>query len=473
MRSDKNFGNSHLWGFLVWSLAFIMLTIFVSCEKDEESELTTIKGIALDAVSFTELVGAEVVLEPIESSTKSGQQTQENLVTTVDNLGNYVFEKVAKGNYSLHVNMEGYKPMYTNQINLDGTDQFVAFLPASTSITVPVGGITGMVVDENGDPIRGANISISAQDESITNGYFSSTDSNTDGQFFIGAVSVEQTNEFKIRCIASDYETKMVTNLVILENEMSVVYFKMEEATPAENLTYESFESQTSWTLDGFWQIKENTSITNQAYPEFVKLAPNDNSEGMLPEAYNGGRSLWYGETETGNFMGIQSSFDEQLSGGTGETSNSGSAISPVIDLSSVDQASVNFRTWFEIESVNPNDSGFDLMEIYAYEENESPNNAILLGKLNPFTDPVLDDREPIPFTSGGFNQVPVWKYVEFDLSEFAGKQIHLKFSFDTRDELYNGFRGWLIDEIQVTDKAVLDQKSDRVYPRKLMEREK
>ncbi len=472
MRSNKEFGDIPIWGFLVWTVAFIMLTIFVSCEKEDESELTTIKGIALDAVSFTELVGAEVVLQPIDA-TATKSESQEEKTAIVDNLGNYTFEKIAKGNYSLSINMEGYKSMFTSDMNLDGSDQFVAFLPVTTSITVPVGGITGMVVDNNGDPVKGANISISAQDESITNGYFSSTESNESGQFFIGAVPVEQTNEFKIRCIDSDFDTNILPNLVILENEMSVVYFKMEEATPAENLVYEDFENQVPWNLDGFWQIKENHSISNQAYPVYVKLAPNDESEGMVPDAYKGNRSLWYGETETGNFMGEQSNWDEELSGGTSETSNSGSAMSPVIDLSDVEQASVNFWTWFEIESVNPNNLGYDLMEIYAFDENESPNNARLLGKLNPYTDPILDDRESIPFTSGGFNQTPIWSYVEFDLSEFAGNKIHLMFVFDTRDKLYNGFRGWIIDELKVTDKAVLDQKSGKMQSGKLMEREK
>ncbi|MFW5891900.1 MAG: hypothetical protein ACOCUQ_00720 [Bacteroidota bacterium] len=451
-----------------------MLVIFVSCEKDQEQELIKIEGIALDAISFTELEGAEVVLQPSDATRdKSWMMSQEGeMVTTVDNLGNYTFDKIAKGKYSLSVNMEGYKPMFTSEINLDGSDQFIAFLPAETSFTLPVGGITGMVVDNNGDPVQNANISISARDESITNGYFSSTDSNENGEFFIGAIPVDQTNEFKIRCIADDFKTIVLPNLVILENEMRIVYCKMQEGTAAEILFYEDFEDQTSWDLDGFWQIKKNTSVTNQAYPVYVKLAPNDESEGMIPDAYKGNRSLWYGETQNGNFMGEQSSLDEELSGGTSTTFNSGTALSPVIDLSDAEQASVNFLTWFEIESKNPNNLGYDLMEIYAFVEDESPNNATLLGKLNPYAEPILDNREAIPFTSGGFNKKPVWGYVEFDLSEFAGNKIHLKFVFDTRDELYNGFRGWIIDEIIITDKAILDQKSGEVQPGKLMERD-
>ncbi len=43
------------------------------------------------------------------------------------------------------------------------------------------------------------------------------------------------------------------------------------------------------------------------------------------------------------------------------------------------------------------------------------------------------------------------------DLSDgaFRGKSISLVFSFDTRDASYNGFRGWLIDSVSMTDVAL------------------
>jgi hypothetical protein len=69
--------------------------------------------------------------------------------------------------------------------------------------------------------------------------------------------------------------------------------------------------------------------------------------------------------------------------------------------------------------------------------------------------DPTLPERDPIPFTSGGFNAPPVWRTAYADLSAFAGVNIRLVFTFDTVDGLYNGFRGWLIDDVVVSDEPV------------------
>ncbi len=78
------------------------------------------------------------------------------------------------------------------------------------------------------------------------------------------------------------------------------------------------------------------------------------------------------------------------------------------------------------------------------------------LGRLNPYSDPIIEDRNALPFTSGGFNKAPLWVNVEYDLSAYVGKDIQLKFEFRTVDALFNGFRGWFVDDVLVTDKAPL-----------------
>src|SRR5690606_37458134 len=80
----------------------------------------------------------------------------------------------------------------------------------------------------------------------------------------------------------------------------------------------------------------------------------------------------------------------------------------------------------------------------------------VLLGRLNPFQDPELSDRDMIPFTSGGFNRPPVWRPVQFDLSAYRGQTVRLLFRFSTEDPYYNGFRGWLIDDVRVTNEVVI-----------------
>jgi hypothetical protein len=87
--------------------------------------------------------------------------------------------------------------------------------------------------------------------------------------------------------------------------------------------------------------------------------------------------------------------------------------------------------------------------------QNPDTTQITSLGRLNPYSDPILDNREAIPYTSGGFNIAPVWKFEQFDLSPFIGQSIRLRFEFRTIDYLYNGFRGWFIDNIKVTTDAV------------------
>ena len=42
------------------------------------------------------------------------------------------------------------------------------------------------------------------------------------------------------------------------------------------------------------------------------------------------------------------------------------------------------------------------------------------------------------------------WQQVEFDLSNFAGSSIQIEWRFDSVDGLYNDYRGWHIDGIQL-----------------------
>ncbi len=464
----KVFQTGRQW--LIMGLLLFTAGIITSCDRDDtQPETQSIRGIALNAISFDKLEGATLTAEPAANSSSSASTRQ----TQVDSDGNYLLEDIVIGRYNIYIDKEGYYTMSANNIDLVRGKPFIAMLPVTHDIETPIGGITGIIMDNEGNPIPNANISISAQDESISNGYFSSTKSNEKGEFYIGAIPVSPAinNVFKIRCIADGKETQIIQNKTILQNEMVVLYFELKEELPATAIFHEGFESMLEgWEMDGFWHIHDNSAIYNEAYPDFVQLAPNDNSEGRIPNAYKGSHAAWYGDPETGNFMGEQNSNDHELSGGTSVVANKGEMTSPEINLKGITQASVNFRSWFEVESVNPNEYGFDLMEVYVIDEDE---NEQLLGKLNPYTDPVLPDRAPLPYTSGGFNQAPVWRYEEFDLGAFTGGIIRLKFLFDTRDGLYNGFRGWMIDELQVVNKPAAETTKSAPDPtRPLMQRD-
>ncbi len=235
---------------------------------------------------------------------------------------------------------------------------------------------------------------------------------------------------------------------------------------------------------DSLWHTHASgLDIINQAYvANLVSLAPNDLSEGKVPDPIEGLSACWYGKTasdgsiEEGNFLheaGIsnaemepseegegegESASDEEavgnqeLGGGTSAFGHAGALISPRIDFSAeVTPLALTFKTWWEIEAVNPNEYGFDLMSVEYQIEGEG--EWVTLARLNPLADPVgIEDLESLPYSNSGFNQAPHWlEQAPISLDSLAGKVFKLRFAFSTQDELYNGFRGWLLDDVKIS----------------------
>lgn len=457
-------------------IALLLLMSFAlvisACKKDEESEDPgtntgdyKISGYSQDAVSFTGITGAVVSLLDNEGNQVSSVNT--------DASGNYQINGIGAGQYSLVVTKDGYHNQTASQVQVGEIttlkDVFVGFMPADLSITVPVGALCGTVLDVNGNVMANATVAISAEDESLTNGYFATTTSDGSGKFAIGAIPLEAAKgdpipAFKIKIIQGMY-ISMIHNVVIAANVLIVKNVALvDQSVPGNTVFTDGFETQSGWIYEGFWHQQASASIVNSNYTdEYVKLAPNDLTTGAIPGPYAGMYSAWYGQETTGSFIGEAQIGQSMWSGGTSVESNHGAMTSPEINLAGLNQASLSFWSWFEIESVNPNEYGFDIMEIFVIDVATGVETSI--GRLNPFSDPILDDRAALPFTSGGFNKAPVWNNVAFDLSNFAGATIQLKFDFRTVDGLYNGFRGWFVDEVLVTDKAPLKAaNTNKVY---------
>jgi len=202
------------------------------------------------------------------------------------------------------------------------------------------------------------------------------------------------------------------------------------------------------WTTDGFWhQISnpEQLAISAEINPRLVHLP---DVAGQLPSAFSGSTAWWYGENATGTFIG-NDFFRGQVDGSGGEStaSNSGSLQSPPIDLTSVSDATLTFKTWWEIEGVDVNT--FDLMLVEYSVDGGQSFNALGSGLINPAND--VDGEPWKPFSSGGLGEVGQWITVQFDLSGLAGQVATLRFRFATIDALYNGFRGWFIDDVSIT----------------------
>jgi hypothetical protein len=56
-------------------------------------------------------------------------------------------------------------------------------------------------------------------------------------------------------------------------------------------------------------------------------------------------------------------------------------------------------------------------------------------------------------YTDNGPDTPATWQQVNADLSAAIGSShVRIRFVFDSRDRLYNGFRGWLVDDVQVSE---------------------
>lgn len=238
--------------------------------------------------------------------------------------------------------------------------------------------------------------------------------------------------------------------------------------------------------LPSLWHSHDSgLDIINQAYVQgLVLLAPNDTSEAKVPDPIEGNKACWYGSSATdgslvqGNILNEASEdqtlvdgvpvgnpngepqevpelaklAEDILNGGTSTRAHAGALISPRMDFSSeTAPLALSFKTWWEIEAVNPNELGYDLMSVEYQIEGEETWNTFV--RLNPLTDPQgFKNKAALPFSNGGFNLAPFWvEQAPISLNRLAGKVFKLRFTFSTEDHLYNGFRGWLIDDVKIS----------------------
>ena len=220
----------------------------------------------------------------------------------------------------------------------------------------------------------------------------------------------------------------------------------------------EGFESDAGWAATGFWHRSSTLAgVINQAFTDgLVTLGVGDGSAGAMPNPFAGSFAFWYGTepgagvgTENANFIGTRSGNNAtgSLSGGESTGPNTGVLSSTAFVVPA--DGMLRFETWWEIESVDAHI--FDLMTVKVEEVGVGTTD---LGTLNPTVD--ADGAPNQPFTTNGFNAAPGWIGVGQSLSAYAGKTVKLHFDFNTGDHQYNGFRGWLLDNVRVVPEPII-----------------
>ena len=429
---------------------------------------------------------------------------------TADSNGHITFPDLAPGSYTLTITISGVTVTTTLEIraeNASGSSTVAAPLVITDNGAESLEGqgffasLSGIIFDADG-PLNNAQIEISGG--AATNGAIATATTDNDGHFvLIVNVSLSKLLAIKtatIRISRDGYGTRVIPLDLTQISALSGLNFSLQAATGNSDALYsENFELPVSETACGSWMTvsvsqsytgagegpgtlnaedapaeatdeelqnlwhshNAGLNIINQALTnDLVLLAPDDTSAGKVPDPLSN-RACWYGQAASGgvtqgNFLGEPEEPQEELDGGTSLTPNGGAIVSPDIDLSAeTGPLSLTFRTWWEIEAVNPNENGFDLMTI---EYSTDDIQWTPIARLNPLSDPVgLDDqdRAPLPYSNRGYNKAPAWLWQEpIDISDLAGEQIKLRFRFNTQDELYNGFRGWLVDDISIKREA-------------------
>lgn len=200
------------------------------------------------------------------------------------------------------------------------------------------------------------------------------------------------------------------------------------------------------WQFDGAWHIQdhpETISVASSINPSLVTLPDS----GRLPAAFAGSHAAWFGEPSTGTFCGADFGSVGQTpkEGCTSSAPFSGHAVSPAFDLSGATSAQVDFESWWEIESVNADH--YDIMSLEFSIDGGTTWTPV--ASLNPSNNPAGQHDQS--YSADGLEEPPAWHHYVADLSAAAGHaSVMLRFSFSTNDQLYNGFRGWLLDSIAV-----------------------
>ncbi|UUS57053.1 MULTISPECIES: carboxypeptidase regulatory-like domain-containing protein [unclassified Acinetobacter] len=391
--------------------------------------------------------------------------------------------KLAAGTYYVLVTKNGQSavsaflihPKNTNKsivlnVILNCLDQDCQTLSDAPVNDAVVGTLSGQVIYK-GKPLANAQVALSGG--AATNGAFVSAITDANGYFTLSfnvsnaLLEALKNATLTISGAGINTITKKVT--VIASSASGYQFEVLPETTSADAIWRETFEADSAtrnaWTrsqpsvANVDWQLlNKGHNIRNNQVNQRVRLAPNDQSQGKVPEPLQGNTAYWYGDKVNGNFIGAlsDSSLAPEFDGGTSNTHNMGELISPAINLSQYQAPlSLSFKTWWEIESVNPNNQGFDLMNILV--STDGGNSFKTLARLNPLADPSSAyERAPIPYSNLGFNLAPAAVQQEaISLDEYAGKaNVQLKFQFKTVDQLYNGFRGWMIDDVVIQKKA-------------------
>ena len=357
--------------------------------------------------------------------------------TVTDPAGNYMLSNVPSGATTVYANSSGYS---TNSVSVTVAAGALAYASniILTSTSSIYGTITGKVTKaSDGSAVSGAKVSASGKETyTDSSGTYLLSDINP------GTIGVA-VNAYGF---ASNSDNVSVTAGLTTSKDFVMTAISVTSFS-------DDFETDKSWTYESPWhRVQNSISIKNTLAPAYVTLPDYSTTGGAIPSAHGGSYSAWYGADTTGSYIGVQETdplVEFSLSGGTSTYKMIGNMTSPSISLNGYADATLTFWTWWEIEGVNPS-TGYDIMKVKISKDAGVTWTDLLT--LNPGEDPDIASKiSYIPYSSGGYNKAGAWTKHQLSLSSYVGSTVQIRFSFDSYDKKYNGFRGWFLDDVSIS----------------------
>jgi hypothetical protein len=210
------------------------------------------------------------------------------------------------------------------------------------------------------------------------------------------------------------------------------------------------------------WQVVTNPTDIFVSNKDWANEVWDEENVSLLPDINTSTNGyVWFGDIKTGTYSDTAQN--------TSSAPLCGKAITPTVDLTNYSFPVLTFDSWFEVESVDIAKYQYDQLDvgfIIPSSENNGAKEVTIynaegdaitvntdtyypLDKLNPDYEPTIQDPK-VPYSSAGVGVLPVWKKYTIPVDGLAGHKVKFVFNFHSNDSLFNGFRGWGIDNVVV-----------------------
>jgi hypothetical protein len=205
----------------------------------------------------------------------------------------------------------------------------------------------------------------------------------------------------------------------------------------------EDFEAGApGWGTSGLWHVQphpETVTVSAAIGGALTSIPPAS----TLPGAWEGTAAAWFGDPATGTYcVGYTTVAQHPSDGCRSSRPVDGALVSPAFAVTSA-PATLEFHAWWEIAA-----GDFEIADLMTVDySTDGGATWTAAAKLNPSGAPFGSRHQP--YTTAGLREAGEWRAYSVDLTPTLGStNTRVRFTFDSLDNLGQGFRGLLIDGV-------------------------